>query len=162
MTHSPSHKCLTSDSESFIQAQIPEIRGLESMQVFEYHKLHDLPPAACLLSSIWSYHRKRHRTLLKYKSRICVDGSQQLYGQDYWDMYAPIIAWSTIWLILLLTTIMNFQSRQVNYMQAFPQAELTDSYSNINTHTSMTRLITSNCATTYMVTNKWQGIGTTI
>jgi hypothetical protein len=114
--------------EQFIQAEIPEINGLASMDVFEYHKIEDLPPTARLLSSIWSYCRKRrpNGTLLEYKLRICVDGSQQLYGRDYWETYTPVVAWPTICLVLLLTTIMNFKSRQVDYTQAFPQAELTD------------------------------------
>ncbi len=37
-----------------------------------------------------------------------------------------MVTWSTIRLILLLSTILNLKSRQVDYTQAFPQADLTD------------------------------------
>lgn len=116
------------DSSAFIQAQTPEIRGLEKMNVFQYCSISELPPRAKLLSSIWSYWCKRRPTgeLLKYKARLCVDGSQQLYGRDFWETYAPVVTWSTVRLILLLSTVLNLKSRQVDYTQAFPQADLTD------------------------------------
>jgi hypothetical protein len=116
------------DMSDFIKAQIPEIRGLERMDIFAYKPIHELPPKARLLSSIWSYRRKRrpNGVLLKHKSRLCVDGSQQLFGRDYWETYAPVVSWSTIRLVLLLSTILNLKSRQVDYTQAFPQAGLSD------------------------------------
>jgi hypothetical protein len=71
----------TSDHNHFI-AQIPEIRGLEKMELFQYKGIHELPPRAKLLSSIWSYRWKRRPNgrLVKHKARICIDGSQQQYG----------------------------------------------------------------------------------
>jgi hypothetical protein len=116
------------DKDYFIKVQVPEIRGLENMKVFEYFPINQLPKNAKLLSSIWSYRHKRRPNgeLLKYKSRLCVDGSQQLLGRDYWETYAPVVQWSTVRLILLLSTILNLKSRQVDYTHAFPQAELTD------------------------------------
>jgi hypothetical protein len=118
----------SSDSSQFIQAQVSEIRGLERMHVFDYKTMDSLPPNARLLSSIWSYRRKRrpNGALLKHKARICVDGSQQLLGRDYWESYAPVVSWSTIRLVLLLATILNLKSCQVDYTQAFPQAKLND------------------------------------
>jgi hypothetical protein len=116
------------DAEAFLTVQEPEIRGLEKMGVFQYEHISTLPPQARLLSSIWSYRRKRRPNgeLLKYKARLCVDGSQQLQGRDFWETYAPVVSWSTVRLILLLSTIMNLKTRQVDYTQAFPQAELQD------------------------------------
>jgi transposase InsO family protein len=118
----------TQDMEKFISSQIPEIRGLEAMGVFAYKTIETLPPRARLLSSIWSYRRKRkpNGELLKHKARICVDGSQQALGRDYWETYAPVVSWSTVRLVLLLSTLLNLKSRQVDYTQAFPQADLAD------------------------------------
>jgi len=47
-------------------------------------------------------------------------------GHDYWETYAPVASWSTIRLMLILSSILGLHSRQVDYMQAFPQAELQD------------------------------------
>jgi hypothetical protein len=118
----------TTNVDSFLKAQIPEIRGLENMSVFDYKPISSLLSTAKLLSSIWSYRGKRRPNgeLLKYKARLCVDGSQQLLGRDYWETYAPVVSWSTVCLILLLSTILNLKCRQVDYTQAFPQTELND------------------------------------
>lgn len=55
-----------------------------------------------------------------------MDGSQQLHGRDYWETYAPVVSWPTIRLTLLLSTILGLKSHQVDYTQAFPQADLED------------------------------------
>jgi len=115
-------------AQDFIHSQHSEIAGLEKMGDFSYHNISQLPPHAKLLNSIWSYRRK-HRpdgALIKHKSRLCVNGSQQRHGRDYWEIYAPVVTWSFVHLILLLPTIMQLKSCQVDYTQAFHQAELHD------------------------------------
>jgi Reverse transcriptase (RNA-dependent DNA polymerase) len=96
--------------------------------VFEFQSMDKLPPRARLLNAIWSYRRKRRPdgVLLKHKSRICVDGSQQQYGVDYWETYAPVVHWSTVRMVLVLSALLKLKSRQVDYTQAFPQAPLND------------------------------------
>jgi hypothetical protein len=64
--------------------------------------------------------------LLKHKSRICIDGSKQQYGVDYWETYAPVVHWSTVRMVLVLAALLKLTSRQVDYTQAFPQAPLDD------------------------------------
>mmetsp|Transcript_9530 Transcript_9530/g.13787 ORF Transcript_9530/g.13787 Transcript_9530/m.13787 type:complete len:125 (-) Transcript_9530:1663-2037(-) len=97
------------DKADFVKTQVPEIRGLEKLHVFQYMKRTSLPTGARLLNAIWSYRRKRKPTgeLLKLKSRICTDGSQQKYGIDYWQTYAPVVNWSTDRLSLVLSTILR-------------------------------------------------------
>jgi hypothetical protein len=116
------------DSEDFIRCQKDEIAGLEKFDVMDIHHISDLPPRAKLISSIWSYRRKRlpNGVLLKYKSRICVNGKEQEFGRDYWETSAPVASWTTIRLLMLLSSIMDLKTRQVDYTQAFPQAELSD------------------------------------
>lgn len=116
------------DRSLFIASQHAEVAGLQKMDVFEVLPISAKPALAKILSSIWSYRRKQSPvgTILKHKSRLCVDGSQQLHGRDFWETYAPVISWSTVHLMLLLTSILNLKSRQVDYMQAFPQAPLED------------------------------------
>ena len=112
--------------KKFIASQLPEIQGLVDADVFEFCSMSDLPPRACLLNAIWSHCCKCHPDgyLLKHKSRICTDGSQQQYDIDYWETYTPIVHWSTIWMVLVLSALLWLKSCQVNYTQAFPQAPL--------------------------------------
>ena len=76
------------DSLDFLKSEFPEIRGLEEADVFDYKHISTLPRDSDvrLLNSIWSYRRKRRPdgTLLKHKARICVDGSRQRDGIDYY------------------------------------------------------------------------------
>lgn len=93
-----------SDRDAFLLSQDPKIKGLCNANVFKFRQMSQLPSGARLLNAIWSYRRKRHPdgVLLKHKSCICVDGSQQHYGIDYWDTYAPVVHWSTVHMVLVL------------------------------------------------------------
>jgi len=111
------------DSAKFIKAQVPEIQNLHQSGVFSYHPIHTLPPRVKLLNAIWSYRRKRTPSgvFRKYKARICTDGSQQQYGVDYWETYAPVVSWSTVRLLLTMSSIHNWHSSQIDFTQAFTQ-----------------------------------------
>ena len=116
------------DREKFIALQLPEIQGLVDADVFKFHLMSDILLRARLLNMIWSYHGKCHPDgyLLKHKSQICANGSQQQYGINYWESYAPVVHWSTIRMVLVLSALLQLKSRQVDYTQAFPQAPLND------------------------------------
>jgi hypothetical protein len=116
------------DQSNFVQAQAPEITGLHSSGVFSYHRIDTLPPRAKLLNAIWSYRRKRTPAgvLQKYKARICTDGSQQQYGVDYWETYAPVVSWSTVRLLLTLASIHGWHSSQIDFAQAFTQPPIAE------------------------------------
>jgi hypothetical protein len=114
------------DSIKFIEFQKDEINGLIDLDIMDVKHISSLPPKAKFLSSIWSYHRKRlsNGILLKYKSRLCVNGKEQMFSRDFWETYAPVASWSTIRLLLVLYTLLNLKTRQVDYTCAFPQAKL--------------------------------------
>jgi len=114
------------DAAQFIKCQVDEINSLYDLDIMDARPIETLPPRARLLSSIWSYRRKRlpNGVLSKYKSRLCVNGKEQSFGRDYWETYAPVAAWPTIRLLLYLSTILNLHTRQVDYTSAFPQADL--------------------------------------
>jgi len=58
------------DASQFIQAQVLELNGLQDMGVFDVKPMITLQPNARLLSSIWSYRRKRSPigTILNHKA----------------------------------------------------------------------------------------------
>jgi hypothetical protein len=74
----------TPAKEDFIKSQKAEIGGLLNFDVMDIHHISSLPARAKLLSSIWSYCHKHlpNGTLLKYKSRICVNGKELAFGYD--------------------------------------------------------------------------------
>jgi hypothetical protein len=111
------------DRPDFVKAQVTEIQTLHEAGVFSYHPMHTLPPRARLLNAIWSYRCKRTPSgvFKKHKARICTDGSQQRYGVDYYNTYAPAVSWSSIRLLLTLSHCHKWHSTQIDFTQAFTQ-----------------------------------------
>ena len=75
---------------------------------------------------IWSFKRKRHPdgTFNKCKARLCCHGGQQQWGVNYWDTYAPVVSWSSVRILLTLAKLHNFHTKSVDFVQAYPQAEV--------------------------------------
>ena len=78
---------------------------------------------------IWSFKRKRHPdgTLDKHKARLCCHGGQQQWGVNYWDTYAPVVSWSSIRILMTLSKLHNLHTKSVDFVQAYPQAEIKSS-----------------------------------
>ena len=51
-------------------------------------------------------------------------GGQQEQGIDYEESYSPVVAWSTIRVMLILSIIKKLKTKQVDFTLAFVQAEL--------------------------------------
>ena len=62
----------------------------------------------------------------KLKARFCVRGNLQVKGVDYFDVYAPLIQWSTVRMMMTMALVMGLKTKQVDYSNAFAQAELRD------------------------------------
>ena len=61
---------------------------------------------------------------LKFKARYCVRGDLQREGVDYFETYAPVVQWSTVRLLLTMVLSKGWQTKQVDYTNAFAQATL--------------------------------------
>jgi hypothetical protein len=48
----------------------------------------------------------------------------QQEGVDYFEIYAPVVQWSTIRMLLTLVLREGWSTRQVDYKNAFAQAEI--------------------------------------
>ena len=49
-------------------------------------------------------------------------GGQQVHGVHYWDTYTPVVTWQTVRLFLVLSLIVGWQSRQLDFVMAYLQA----------------------------------------
>jgi hypothetical protein len=85
----------------------------------------ELPEGATLLPTVWQFKRKRDlRTsaIKKHKARTHLDGSKQTKGVDFWETYAPVATWNSIRVLLIMSLIHGWHTKQLDYVQAFPQA----------------------------------------
>ena len=48
----------------------------------------------------------------------------QRLGVEYWETYSPIVNWISVRLMFSLSLILNFESRCIDFVLAFPQADL--------------------------------------
>ena len=109
---------------------------LWSMEVkIDDHKTHhnwdlmlckDLHLGTKTIMAILSFKGKRFPdgTLNKHKARLCAHGGQQTWLQDYWDKYAPVVMWASIWLLLIVAKIHGLKSKSIVFVLAFPQTDL--------------------------------------
>ncbi len=86
----------------------------------------DMPTEAKIIMAIWSFKRKHYPDglLNKHRARLCAHSGQQIWGQDYWETYAPVVTWASVLLLLIVAKIHGLSSKSINFVLAFPQADL--------------------------------------
>ena len=113
------------DRDKFIEAVGTELEGHERMGNYEPIPLDQVPTGTKLIDMVWSMRRKRKintQEVYKWKARLNVHGGQQVHGIHFWDTYAPVVTWQTVRLFLILSLILGWQSRQLDFVMAYPQA----------------------------------------
>ena len=79
-----------------------------------------------VLPGTWAFKCKRYpnRMVRKLKAWFCVCGDRQVEGVDFFDTFVPVIKWQTVRLMLILSLILNLQTKQVDYTAAFLHAPI--------------------------------------
>ena len=84
-----------------------------------------LPPNANILSNMWVNKIKyRHGEYERHKSRIVVKGYEQKHGVDFFESFSPTAAQTSVRLLLALTALKGFRSRDFDVTCAFISAPL--------------------------------------
>ncbi len=132
-------KANNEDTPNYHQAMNgPDALGYEKAMDEEYYSLKALDPwdevprseaiekGANILPSTWAFKCKRYPdgTVKKYKARWCIRGDRQIEGVDFFETYAPVVSWSTVRLLLIMSIVLGLATRQVDYTLAFVQADL--------------------------------------
>jgi hypothetical protein len=115
------------DAEGFYEAMKLEIDSLKSMEAWEEVE-RTAAHGRNILGCVWVFRRKRYPdgSVRKLKARLCVRGDQQIEGVDFFETFAPVVAWSTVRLLLILTIVLGLATKQVDYTLAFVHSELED------------------------------------
>ena len=78
----------------------------------------------------WAFRAKRRPdgAFRKFKARFCCRGDLQKVkeGEGSLDTYAPVVSWITVRLMLIFALILNLKTRQIDFSNAFAQADLTE------------------------------------
>ena len=60
----------------------------------------------------------------KLKARFCARGDRQIEGVDFFDTFAPVVNWTAVRLLLILTAQLGLVTKQVDYTAAFIHADI--------------------------------------
>jgi hypothetical protein len=115
------------DREKFIEAMAKEVQDHESGKHWEVVSKSEVPQGTSILPAVWSMKRKRRITtneIYKWKARLNLHGGKQVKGVHYWETFAPVVRWSSIRLFLTLAAINKWRTRQVDFVLAYPQADI--------------------------------------
>jgi hypothetical protein len=115
-----------SDHMQFFAAMETELNNHETRKHWTLMERRNLPQGAKTITVIWLFKRKRFSdgALNKHKAHLCAHGGQQMWGQDYWDTYAPVVTWASVRLLLIVAKIHGLDSKSIDFVLAFPQADL--------------------------------------
>lgn len=114
------------DREEFIKAMVKEVASQSKNGNWRVIKRKHVPSTAKILPAVWAMKRKRRiqtQEVYKWKARLNLDGSKMEHGVDYWDTYAPVASWPTVRLLLALTALKGWHTKQIDFVLAYPQAK---------------------------------------
>ena len=121
------------DKEEYREAMKKEITQLLKQKTWERIPRDQVPPKKDgtrrrILKGTWAFKLKRlpDGTPSKHKARYCVRGDLQTEGVDFFETYAPVVQWSTVRLALTMILSNGWKTKQVDYTNAFAQAELNE------------------------------------
>ena len=115
-----------SDFSEFLKAMVKEFTDQWDNDNFKLKRRSNIPPGTKILPGVWALKRKRKVTtgeVYKHKARWNLDGSKQT-PDDYTFTYSPNASWPAIRLQLVLTLLNGWYTKQIDYVQAFPQAPI--------------------------------------
>ena len=111
------------NAKGYMKACKIELNTLEGKEAWDV-----IPrqPWMNILPRTWAFKCKRcpDGMVQKLKARFCVHGDRQVEGVDFIDTFAPVINWQTVRLMLILSLILNLQTKQVDYTAAFLHAPI--------------------------------------
>ena len=115
------------DKKEFLKAMEKEVQSHTDNGVWELVRKEDVPNNQKILPAVWAMKRKRRiatREVYKWKARLNIDGSKQEEGINYWETFSPVASWSTIRLMLVLILIKGWETRQIDFVLAYTQADV--------------------------------------
>ena len=86
-----------------------------------------VPRTATVLPAVYQLKRKRDirsGTIKKYKARLNIDGSRMKQGIRYDYSYAPVASWNFIKMLLIMTVVYGWHTKQIDSIAAFSQTHM--------------------------------------
>ncbi len=91
-------------ADEYWEAMKLEIATLENIDAWSVVDCYDSNEAPHhVIPSTWAFKCKRYPDgcIKKFKARFCARGGKQLKGIDFFETYAPVVQWTTKWLMCI-------------------------------------------------------------
>jgi hypothetical protein len=111
------------ESQYWLAAMEDEYKSLVSNHTWS---LVELPKGAKVIDTRWVFTIKRHAdgTVDRFKARLVAKGFKQRYGQDYFETFAPVMKISTLRMIVAVSIMFGWHTKQFDVKTAFLNGEL--------------------------------------
>lgn len=110
------------DGDQWKKAMDDEMESLRANNTWE---LVDLPDDRKAVGSRWVFKTKQENSgSIKYKARLVARGFSQKYGEDYYEIFAPVVRHPTIRILLTLAKRKKYHMRQFDAKTAFLNGKL--------------------------------------
>ena len=118
-----SEAMVSPDRGGFIAAMEVEVQTLIDMTAFD---VVPRPINKKVIYGVWAFKRKRYPdgSIRKLKARYCARGFEQQQGVDYFETFAPVVMWMTVRLLLIMSILMDLETKQIDYTAAFIHAPI--------------------------------------
>jgi hypothetical protein len=113
------------DAPHFMYAMAKEVQDQMNNGNFTVTPRSAVPEGATVLPSVWQMKRKRDiktRQVKKWKARLNIDGSRMKEGVHYKETYAQVASWNSIRMLLTLSAVHGWHTKQIDYVLAYTQA----------------------------------------
>ena len=96
-----------------MQSEIAQLNKIGTWDVILWSEAEE---TSHVLPSTWTLHCKQYPngSFQSHKDCFCVQGDKQVEGLDYGETYAPVVAWSTVRLLLVLSVVLGLETLQVD------------------------------------------------
>ena len=115
------------DKDYFKTAMHKEVNDQFDNGSFTVVPRDSVPGGSKIHHTVWQLKRKQQLAtgqIKKHKARLNLDGSTVVKGKGYDHTYAPVSKWSSIRLLLTLKILHSWKTRQMDYVQTYPQAPI--------------------------------------
>ena len=110
--------------KDFVIAMMKVIEDHEERDHWMLFKRADMPKGAKTILSVWAFKIMRlpEGIVTKHKARLNAHGRIQRWGIDYWKIYAPVVNWISVRLLMGLSIIHKLDIKSIDFVLTFPQA----------------------------------------
>ena len=115
------------DSEQFKTSMFKELTNQFDYGNFTVIHKDKVQEGSTILPAVWQMKRKRDAktgAIKKHKARLKIDGSRMKKGEHYDMTYSPVASWNSVRMLLTLTALHGWHTKQIDFVQSFAQAPI--------------------------------------